>query len=613
MPIAVYAARHGLDVDLLTRGAGFGYIGSTITSLIYAGFTFLFFAIEAAIMALALELCFGLPLALGYLVSALAVIPLVAFGFALISRFQVVTQPVWLALNLLPLAFIAAKADAPLADWISHHGLAGERGAGFDPLLFGTACGVLFALIAQIGEQVDILRFVPPEREAGRGRWWAAVLGAGAGWIVPGLVKILLGSFLAVLALGHGVPPERASEPTQMYAVAFGHVTAHPARWWCSPAVRGAVAAQDQRHQRLCRLDRVVELLLAADPQPSRRVVWLLFNVAIALMLMELGIYRTLERTLGLYALVAAAWVGALVADLAVNKPLGLSPPGIEFKRAHLYDINPVGIGAMALASLLGCLAHAGLFGPLPQAFSAFVALGTAFAAAPLIAWATGAATTSPAGRAGTGRAAARSSAGSASTASREDMAYCPAYAAPICSLCCSLDARCGDLCKPHARFGAQLRQAAERVLPRRAAAAIDSRLGRYAGVMLTLCGAAGLILGLVYAEGAHRAPEHAAALAHALWAVFLVMALIFGVVAWLYVLAQESRRVAQEETARQTALHRPRSPPTGSPTPSSSAPRRRRRRPTSPRAATSSASATSCARRSTPCSATPSSSRPIR
>ncbi|RVU19392.1 hybrid sensor histidine kinase/response regulator [Methylobacterium oryzihabitans] len=559
VPIAVYAARHGLDVDLLTRGAGFGYIGSTITSLIYAGFTFLFFAIEAAIMALALELCFGLPLALGYLVSALAVIPLVTFGFALISRFQVVTQPVWLALNLLPLAFIAAKADAPLADWISHHGLAGERGAGFDPLLFGTACGVLFALIAQIGEQVDILRFVPPERETGPARWWAAVLGAGAGWIVPGLLKILLGSFLAVLALGHGVPPERASEPTQMYAVAFGHVTAHP----------GAVVVLTGLFVVLSQLKINVTNAYAGSIAWSNffsrlthshpgRVVWLLFNVTIALMLMELGIYRTLERTLGLYALVAAAWVGALVADLAVNKPLGLSPPGIEFKRAHLYDINPVGIGAMALASLLGCLAHAGLFGPLPQAFSAFVALGTAFAAAPLIAWATG-------GRYYLARRPRRHWQGGGEIACRvcehgfeaEDMAYCPAYAAPICSLCCSLDARCGDLCKPHARFGAQLRQAGERVLPRRAAAAIDSRLGRYAGVMLTLCGAAGLILGLVYAEGAHRAPEHAAALAHALWAVFLVMALIFGVVAWLYVLAQESRRVAQEETARQTALHR--------------------------------------------------------
>ncbi len=34
--------------------------------------------------------------------------------------------------------------------------------------------------------------------------------------------------------------------------------------------VRHSVAAQDQRHQRLCRLDRVVEFLLSPDPQPSR-------------------------------------------------------------------------------------------------------------------------------------------------------------------------------------------------------------------------------------------------------------------------------------------------------------------------------------------------------
>ena len=45
-PISVCAARYGLDMDLLTRGTGFGYIGSTITSLIYASFTFNFFAGE---------------------------------------------------------------------------------------------------------------------------------------------------------------------------------------------------------------------------------------------------------------------------------------------------------------------------------------------------------------------------------------------------------------------------------------------------------------------------------------------------------------------------------------------------------------------------------------
>lgn len=50
LPISYYAAKFGVDMDLLTRGAGFGYIGSTITSLIYASFTFIFFALEAAIM-----------------------------------------------------------------------------------------------------------------------------------------------------------------------------------------------------------------------------------------------------------------------------------------------------------------------------------------------------------------------------------------------------------------------------------------------------------------------------------------------------------------------------------------------------------------------------------
>ena len=47
LPISYYAARYGVDIDLLSRGASFGYIGSTITSLIYASFTFIFFALEA--------------------------------------------------------------------------------------------------------------------------------------------------------------------------------------------------------------------------------------------------------------------------------------------------------------------------------------------------------------------------------------------------------------------------------------------------------------------------------------------------------------------------------------------------------------------------------------
>ena len=98
-----------VDVDLLTRGAGFGYMGSTITSLIYASFTFLLFAIEASIMSMALTMMFDIPLWLAHLISALVVIPIAIYGISLISKMQLVTQPVWLILQILPLAYIAWK------------------------------------------------------------------------------------------------------------------------------------------------------------------------------------------------------------------------------------------------------------------------------------------------------------------------------------------------------------------------------------------------------------------------------------------------------------------------------------------------------------------------
>ena len=93
------------------------------------------------------------------------------------------------------------------------------------------------------------------------------------------------------------------------------------------------------------------------------RVVWVVFNTLIAFMLMEMNVFQALGEVLGLYSNIAIAWMMAVVADLVVNKPLGLSPKDIEFKRAYLYDINPVGVGAMALASALSISAYLGVFG----------------------------------------------------------------------------------------------------------------------------------------------------------------------------------------------------------------------------------------------------------
>ncbi|MFB7268192.1 purine-cytosine permease family protein, partial [Streptomyces nojiriensis] len=108
LPLAYYGARYNIDLDLITRGSGFGYYGSVLTSVIFASFTFIFFALEGSIMAQGLELGLGLPLWLGYAVSTLMVIPLVVYGMKALSRLQVWTTPIWLLLMVGPLVYLIA-------------------------------------------------------------------------------------------------------------------------------------------------------------------------------------------------------------------------------------------------------------------------------------------------------------------------------------------------------------------------------------------------------------------------------------------------------------------------------------------------------------------------
>ncbi|WP_336367903.1 hybrid sensor histidine kinase/response regulator [Marinobacter sp. C2H3] len=558
IPISYYAARYGVDIDLLTRGAGFGYLGSTITSLIYASFTFIFFALESAIMAMALGLLFGIPLVLGYLLCALVIIPLVTHGITTISRFQVWSQPLFLVLQLLPFVFILYTNAAAITDWQQFSGALETDPGHFDVLLFGAAAGVVFSLIAQVGEQVDFLRFLPaPTTPGQRRRWWAAVLAGGPGWILVGMLKILAGSFLAVLALNQGVASADAADPTRMYIVAFNYLTHSPE---VSLAVAGLFVI-------LCQIKINVTNAYAGSIAWSNffsrltrshpgRVVWLFFNVAIALLVMELGVYQALEQTLGFYGIVAIAWVGTLVADLVIAKPLGWSPAYIEFKRAHLYDINPVGVGAMLIASVAGIACQAGLWGPLPQALAHFITLGVALVAAPAIARLTR-------GRYYIARPFELLASDHQPLACAicenafepEDMTHCPAYDGAICSLCCSLDARCHDQCKPGASYQEQLGTVLGRVIPHRILGLFRSRLGHFLTLLVLINGISGLMLTLIYHQTLVASPEESVLLAVTLWKVFSVLVIITGVVCWLFVLAHESRRMAEDESQNQTQL----------------------------------------------------------
>ena len=82
----------------------------------------------------------------------------------------------------------------------------GEGGfpAGFDLQRFGAALTVGVALITQMGEQADYLRFMPAAEGARKRRWWLAVALGGPGWVLPGVAKMLGGALLAWLLLREG-------------------------------------------------------------------------------------------------------------------------------------------------------------------------------------------------------------------------------------------------------------------------------------------------------------------------------------------------------------------------------------------------------------------------
>lgn len=552
LPIAYYSSKYNIDMDLLTRGAGFGYIGSTITSLIYACFTFIFFALEAAIMAQALEIYFGLPIVIGYLVSSIVIIPITFLGVTMISQLQLVSQPIWVVMLVAPFVFIFYKEPDVLAEWVAFAG--GRPGASeFNYLHFGAATGVLFALVVQIGEQVDYLRFLPDKTDRNRLNWWAAVISAGPGWIIIGGLKILAGSLLAVLAVESGIPFADAVEPIHMYITAYGYVSDDA--WIALTAATVFVLISQMK----INVTNAYAGSLAWSNFYSRvthyhpgRVVWLVFNIIISLLLMLMGVFETLEAVLTVYSNVAIAWIGAIFADLTVLKPLRVSPSAVEFKRAHLYNVNPVGCGAMAIASVVSIAAYGGMLGAVAEAYSAELSLGIAFA----VTIALGVLTKGRYYIAREDSLPERMKAeGSISCAicayayEPSDMAYCPFYEGPICSLCCSLDAHCHDVCKRPAEVReVRIARLGDGHFQRMIPPNLVQRLAKFLGVALVLSIVTAAVFLLAYRlielDPAFAQADNARLLAR----LYLASLVLICVGAWWIVLAHESRELAERD-----------------------------------------------------------------
>ncbi|WP_405835249.1 allantoin permease [Streptomyces platensis] len=383
-PLAYYGARYNIDLDLITRGSGFGYYGSVLTSVIFASFTFIFFALEGSIMAQGLKLGFGLPLWLGYVISTFMVIPLVIYGMKALSKLQVWTTPIWLLLMVGPLVYLVVTDPGTVHTFLSYTGAHGGGGVNAASVLLGA--GVCLSLIAQIGEQLDYLRFMPPKTERNKRAWWTAVVMAGPGWVVLGALKQAIGVFLAVYILAE-VGAASATEPIQQFTGAFA---AMMPSWLVIPlAVVLVVISQIKIN-----VTNAYSGSLAWTNSFTRvtkrypgRMVFVLANLAFALILMEADMFSFLNTILGFYSNCAIAWIVTVATDIIVNKYLlKLSPHAPEFRRGMLYAVNPVGVVAFIAASGLSIALYFHALGDTLQPYSPVAAAVIAFVVTPLMA-----------------------------------------------------------------------------------------------------------------------------------------------------------------------------------------------------------------------------------
>ncbi|MEW1820829.1 hypothetical protein AB0323_08575 [Arthrobacter sp. NPDC080031] len=386
-PLAYYAARYNIDLDLITRGSGFGYYGSVVTNVIFATFTFIFFALEGSIMAQGLELGLGIPQWLGYAASTLIVIPLVIYGMKALSKLQVWTTPLWLLLMVVPVGYLVISHPDSIGEFFAFTGKSGAEGTNLASVML--AAGVCLSLMAQIAEQIDYLRFMPPKTAENRGAWWRAVILAGPGWVIFGAIKQIVGMFIAIYLIATLDPAGsvHANEPVHQFLGVYQEMM--PAWLAMTLAVVLVVISQIKIN-----VTNAYSGSLAWTNSFTRitksypgRMVFVVVNLVIALVLMEANMFEFLNTILGFYANCAMAWVVTVASDIAINKYLlKISPQVPEFRRGMLYAVNPVGFISMLVSATVSIAVFFGAFGSAVQPYSPIFAVGLALVLPPALA-----------------------------------------------------------------------------------------------------------------------------------------------------------------------------------------------------------------------------------
>ncbi len=240
-----------------------------------------------------------------------------------LSKMQVWTTPLWLVLMVIPFGYLVATNPDSVGEFFAYTGADGS-GSTVSVASVLLAAGVCLSLIAQIAEQIDYLRFMPPRTAENTRQWWTAVVLAGPGWVVFGALKQAVGLFLAVYLIARldGQAAANANEPVHQFLGVYEQMVPG----WLAMTLAVVLVVISQLKINVTNaysgsLAWTNSFTRVTKHYPGR-IVFVVVNLAIALTLMEANMFDFLNTILGFYANCAMAWVITVATDIVVNKHL---------------------------------------------------------------------------------------------------------------------------------------------------------------------------------------------------------------------------------------------------------------------------------------------------
>ena len=349
--IAYQSAKSGLNVNLMARGGGYGYIGASITSFIYAINFIMYYAIEGSIMSGGVHAYIPQIPLWGYMVFfGLILIPFNWFGVKSLDRFQKISLPIFLI--LLGIGIIVAATSPSAYEGSTFSYLPNGLEVGGQSLLI--CIGIMNGLVGIVSLLIsDYARFIKKDQFK---------IGVVAVGFVPPLVSFFI---MGTLGIWFGI--HFMEENPGVYFVSMMGIFG--ALFAVITQVRINVT---NLYSGSLSLANFFENVFKFTPG---RTFWVVFVAVIAVISMLGGVLDHIGPLLTYQGIFLIAWAATIVADtFVVKRLLKIGPSYFETRQKYLYAWNPVGVISLILAIIFGIFAHLGYMGSALASTAAFFA-----------------------------------------------------------------------------------------------------------------------------------------------------------------------------------------------------------------------------------------------